>query len=250
MRWKHFCKGSNLGKPWAEAWRLENMGIQAVVWDFDGVLLDSELLHMEAETETFKKFGFSLPMTVMKQYFGIKLEDYFGEIAERYGMKSIVHEMIRTHYETLVHYYGEVFPLTPHALEVLNKLAESYDMAIATSRERELAQLAMKRWSLDTYFKSIIYGDDVRAGKPDPEPFLRACGMLGVQPSVAVAVEDAEAGLISAKKAGMDVIALKSEHNRGMDFSRADRVVEDLREIPGLLQDPEGFRVKGVSGCP
>ena len=228
----------------------ENMGIQAIVWDFDGVLLDSELLHMEAETETFKKFGFSLPMTVMKQYFGIKLEDYFGEIAERYGMKSTVREMIRAHYETLVHYYGEVFPLTPHALEVLRELAESYDMAIATSRERELAQLAMKRWSLDTYFKSIIYGDDVRAGKPDPEPFLRACDMLGIQPSAAVAVEDAEAGLISAKKAGMNVIALKCEHNRDMDFSRADRVVEDLREIPGLLQDPEGFQVKGASGCP
>ena len=213
------------------------MGIQAIVWDFDGVLLDSELLHMEAETETFKKFGFSLPLQVMKQYFGIRLADYFGEIAKAYGLQSTVREMIEAHYETLVHYYGEVFPLTPHAREVLEELVESYDMAIATSRERELAQLAMKRWSLDTYFKSVIYGDDVRAGKPDPEPFLRACDMLGVHSSAAVAVEDAEAGLISAKKAGMAVIALKSDHNRDRDFSRADKDVEDLREIPGLLQD-------------
>jgi len=221
------------------------MGIQAIVWDFDGVLLDSELLHIEAEIETFGKFDISPPMSVMKQYLGIKLEDYFGDMAERYGLQGSLGDMIKAHYETLIHYYGEVFPLNPHALEVLDDLTKSYEMAIATSRERELAQLAMKRWSLGPYFKTIIYGDEVRAGKPDPEPFLRACDMLDVPPSAAAAIEDAEAGFVSAKKAGMFVVALKCEHNRDMDFSQANRVVGDLREIPGLLQGLEGFSSKG-----
>ena len=221
------------------------MGIQAIVWDFDGVLLDSELLHIEAEIETFGKFDISPPMSVMKQYLGIKLEDYFGDMAQAFGLQGSLGDMINAHYDTLIHYYGEIFPLNPHALEVLDDLAKSYEMAIATSRERELAQLAMKRWSLHTYFKTIIYGDEVKAGKPDPEPFLRACDMLDILPSAAVAIEDAEAGFESAKKAGLYVIALKSEHNRDMDFSQANRVVEDLQEIPGLLQNLEGLRSKG-----
>jgi HAD superfamily hydrolase (TIGR01509 family) len=212
------------------------MGIQALVWDYDGVLLDSEPLHIEAEIETFGKFNFRPPMHVMKQYFGIKLEDYFGDMAKRYGLQSSLQDMIKAHYETLIRYYSEVFPLNPHALEVLDGLAKCYVMAIATSRERELAQLSMKRWSLGSYFKSIVYGDDVEAGKPDPEPYLRVCEILNVLPSSAVAVEDAEAGFESARRAGMYVIALKWGHNRGMDFSRANRVVEDLREIPELLQ--------------
>lgn len=213
------------------------MGIQAIVWDFDGVILDSELLHMEAETETFGKFGLEVPRSVMERYFGVKLEDYFGDMAERYGLQSSAPEMIRTHYKTLIRYYGEIFPLTPHVREVLGTLAETYSMAIATSRERELAQLALKRWSLEEYFQSIIYGEDVGAGKPDPEPYRRACSKLGIDPAAAVAIEDAEAGFVSAKRACMRVIALRAKHNRNMDFSRADRVVEDVRQIPDLLKN-------------
>ena len=127
--------------------------------------------------------------------------------------------------------------MNPSTLEGLDDLVKSYEMAIATSREKELAQLSMKRWSLQSYFKTIVYGDEVKTGKPDPEPFLRACDMLKVLPSAAVAVEDAEAGFESAKKAGMYVVALKWEHNREMDFSQANQVVEDLRKIPGLLRD-------------
>jgi HAD superfamily hydrolase (TIGR01509 family) len=211
------------------------VGFKAIVWDFDGVLIDSEPLHIEAEIETFGKFNIKPPVSVMKQYLGIKLKDYFADMAQQYGLLEKLGDMIQAHYETLIRYYGEVFPLNPHALEVLEKLSASYDMAIATSRERELAQLSMARWSLDSYFKAVVYGDEVETGKPHPEPYLRACEKLSVAPSNAAAVEDAEAGFASAGEAGLYVIALKWEHNREMDFSRADAVVEDLLEIPDLL---------------
>ena len=212
------------------------MSVRAVVWDFDGVIIDSELLHIEAEIETFGKFNFRPPTHVMKQYLGIKLEDYFGDMAKRYGLESCLGDMIQAHYETLVRYYGEVFPLNPHALEVLDELVARYDMAIATSREKELAQLSMSRWSIQSYFHCIVYGDEVESGKPDPEPYIKACSLLKVPPAEAVAIEDAEAGFESAKRAGMRVIALKWEHNLEMDFSVADHVVEDLREIPAVLR--------------
>ena len=73
------------------------MNIQAVVWDFDGVLLDSELLHIEAEIETFGKYDIRPPSSVMKQYLGIKLKDYFGDMAELYGLQSRLGDMIEAH---------------------------------------------------------------------------------------------------------------------------------------------------------
>jgi len=211
------------------------MHVRAVVWDFDGVLLDSELLHMEAEFETFRQFGFELAESVAKEYFGIKLKDYFTDVAGRFRLQSSADEMIREHYKTLIHYYRDVFPLVPHAREVLEGMRGSYAMALATSRERELAQLALKRHELEGYFDALIYGEDVTAGKPDPEPFLTACEALGVHPQEAIVVEDAEAGFVSARRAGMRVIARRAAHNHDLDFSAAHWVVEDLREIPPLI---------------
>jgi HAD superfamily hydrolase (TIGR01509 family) len=213
---------------------------EAIVWDFDGVLLDSELLHMEAEFVTFRKFGFELPPAVAREYFGIKLEDYFRDVASRFELSSPADEMIREHYDTLKHYYRDVFPLVPRAREVLTVLHTAYPMAMATSRERELARLALERHRLDPLFEVIIYGDDTGRGKPDPEPYLEACEALGVDPGTAVAVEDAEAGFTSARRAGLRVIARRAEHNLHYDFSEADWIVEDLEEIPELLARLDG----------
>jgi HAD superfamily hydrolase (TIGR01509 family) len=221
--------------------------IRAVVWDFDGVLLDSEVLHMEAEFETFRTFGFEIPVSVAKEYFGIKLEDYFGDVVRRFKPGFSAEEMIRKHYDTLLHYYRNVFPLAPHARSVLEELEGRYAMALATSRERELAQLALQRHGLEHFFDALIFGEDVSAGKPDPEPFVRACGILGVEPREAVAVEDAEAGFTSARRAGMRVIARRAAHNRELDFSAAHCIIEDLREIPLQIECMAGYDRGGAA---
>jgi HAD superfamily hydrolase (TIGR01509 family) len=211
------------------------MRIQAIVWDFDGVILDSELLHIKAEYETFARFGLQPQESLMKQYFGVKLEDYFSDIARKFGLGSSLEEMIAAHYETLKHYYSSLFPLVPHVQTVLSSLEKSYKMAVATSREEELAVLALQRYSLMGYFEAMVYGEDVKSGKPDPEPFCKACRKLNIDPVAAVAVEDAEAGFESAGRAGMHVIARRGKHNREVDFSRAHAVIEDLRDIEDAI---------------
>jgi len=209
--------------------------ISAIIWDFDGVLIDSEPFHIEAEFETTRRFGIPLTMAVAKQYFGLKLEDYFHDIARRYESDIAVDDMISAHYETLRRYYREVFPLVPHVTDVLSRLKGSFFMAVGTSREKELAMLALERFSLVRFFDTIVFGDEVKKGKPDPEIFLRAASILGYAPDKTVVVEDAESGFKAARDAGMGLIARKGEHNVDCDFSMADFVVKDLREIPPLL---------------
>ncbi len=215
------------------------MKIEAIIWDLDGVLIDSESYHIEAEIETFKEFGIELPIPVAKEYFGVKLEDYFSDIVKRYKKNIPIHEMIARHYDTLIRYYREVFPITSGAFEALGDLQDRYRMAIATSREKELAVIALERFSLFGFFETIVYGEDVRSGKPDPEPFLTACTRLNTKPYLCVAVEDSVSGVAAAKRAGMLSIVRKARHNADLNFSNADYAINGLREIPSLLQKIE-----------
>jgi HAD superfamily hydrolase (TIGR01509 family) len=209
---------------------------RGIIWDLDGVLIDSELLHIRAERETLREFGITLTTPIAKQYFGVKLTDYFKDIARRFGPDIPATLMIRKHLDTLKKYYGEIFPLAPHTVEVLNALKNQYPMGIATSRERELAQIVLERFSLFPFFETVVYGDDVEKGKPHPEAFIKAAGLMKMDASSIAVVEDSISGYIAGQKAGMHVSALKAAHNHDLDFSQADFTVEDLREIPPLLK--------------
>jgi HAD superfamily hydrolase (TIGR01509 family) len=210
--------------------------IHGIIWDLDGVLIDSELLHMEAERETLGQFDIRLTTPIAKEYFGVKLTDYFTDIAGRFGPNIPVQEMIQKHLLTLKKYYSEIFPLVPHTVEVLNTLKKEYPMGIATSRERELASAVLQRFSLFPFFKTVIYGDDVERGKPHPEAFIKVAEKLEIDHSSIAVVEDSISGYIAGQRAGMYVIARKAAHNRDLDFSQADFIIEDLREIPTLLK--------------
>jgi HAD superfamily hydrolase (TIGR01509 family) len=215
---------------------MTDIKIKALIWDFDGVLIDSEPFHIEAEIETLKHYGVRLTRSIALEYLGVKLDDYFSDLADRFKIEAPVDEMITSHYNTLIRYYSEVFPLVPHAVEVLDELRGGYVMSVATSREKQLAGMAMERFSLFKYFGPVVYGDDVKQGKPDPEPFLTAAKQMGVSPGSAVVVEDSTSGVKAAVGAGMIVIVRLADYNRDLDFSLADYTVEDLREIPGLLK--------------
>ncbi len=209
---------------------------EAVIWDLDGVLIDSELLQIEAEMETARRFGIPLTPDIAKEYIGYKMQDYFTMLVHRFNIDVPVLEIILEHSKTLLYQYSHVFPLTLHVEEVLSQLEPGYRMGIATNRERELALAALKRFGLIRYFQAMVFGEDIERGKPDPEPYLMVSSRLGVVPEVCVAVEDSELGFQSAKRAGMLVIARKADHNSHLDFAQADFVIKDLREFPGILK--------------
>ncbi|MGQ9615576.1 MAG: HAD family hydrolase [Spirochaetota bacterium] len=209
---------------------------QAIIWDFDGVLIDSEILQIKAEIETARKFGIPLTPEIAEEYIGYKMQDYFSMLVRRFNINVPVFEIIQEHSKTLYHYYKEVFPLSPHAEEVLKELGSKYRQGIATNRERELALASLRRFGLVNIFQAMVFGEDIDHGKPDPEPYIKVAELLGVEPELCVAVEDSPLGFQSAKRAGMLVVARKAEHNLNFDFSQADYVIVDLREILSILK--------------
>jgi HAD superfamily hydrolase (TIGR01509 family) len=210
--------------------------LDAVIWDLDGVILDSELQHVEAEIDTFESFRIPVTRELAMSYMGARMEEYISEVVKGAGSDIPPSRVFDAHYETLRRYYGEVFGLSPHAREVLTETAGVLKQALATNREEELARLALERHGLHTLFDAAVYGDTVERGKPDPEVFLRAAGLLGCAPASCLVIEDSLTGLQAAREADMRVVIRQAAHNRHVDFSAADYLVTDLRDIPPLIR--------------
>lgn len=214
--------------------------IEGIIWDIDGVILDSEKLHAETESETARNFGIDVnPDDVIKLYSGVKIEQEFMDMARRFSVVMPLDKALAIRREILERHIQEGIPTIPHAEEVLSSLAAQYKLGLVTSSERYFIEPALRGVGLLKLFEAQVYGDEIEHPKPDPEPFLKAASLLGVRPNQAVAVEDSINGFKSAKAAGMLLIARRADHNRYVDFSLADYVVEDLREIPRILG---GFR--------
>lgn len=209
--------------------------VKAILWDMDGVLIDSESHYRRAEVGLFAKFGIQISDEIGKNFMGVPFSKYFPELAKKYNKKVDLEVALEQYNQLIVDLYTNEVALTPKIIDVLKSLNSKYLFALATSTRKELAELVLKRLNLYIFFKVKIFGNQVRNSKPDPEIFLLAAKKLGVSPKECIVIEDSFNGIKAGKAAGMKVIAYKAEHNSFFDFSSADYVVEDLREILGIL---------------
>jgi HAD superfamily hydrolase (TIGR01509 family) len=212
--------------------------IKAIIWDMDGVLIDSENIHPVVESETAKFFGMDFsPEKVRELYLGVQLETEFNDMIKRSGKSGVTYvQMRKVRDEILKKHLKQGIESVPFAKDVISSLSPRYKMALVSSGERFWGEDALDKLGLLTYFDAVIFGEDVENHKPNPEPFLKASESLGVEPSEIIVVEDSESGFKGAKAAGMKLIARRSEHNKEKDFSFADFIIEDLREIPQILE--------------
>ncbi len=210
--------------------------IEGVIFDLDGVVIESEPYFIRAEVEIFSRHGIPLNELVAAEYLGLKLDDYITLLEKRF-QKSVNHTQISAElHKEIKRLYESEIPLVEHVVDVLDELQKTFKLALATSREHRLAKLVMKRLGITQYFQKGVYREDVTKGKPDPEVYVKAAACIDIDPAACVAIEDARSGFEAAKAAGMFVIARKAKHNGAQDFSSADAIVEDMREIPRILR--------------
>jgi beta-phosphoglucomutase len=212
--------------------------IKGVIWDMDGVLIDSEDMHPLIESETAKFFGMNFsPEKVRELYLGVQLETEFNDMIQRSGKTGVTYLRMRKKRDELLRKrLKNGINGIPYTKEVMDSLSSKYKMALVSSGERFWGEDALAKLELLKHFDVVIFGEDVENHKPSPEPFLKAAEVLGIKPPEIIVVEDSESGFRGAKNAGMKLIARKSEHNKMKDFSSADFVIEDLREIPQILE--------------
>ena len=203
---------------------------RAVVFDMDGLLLDTESLWHRAESALFRQHGEQFTREDQLAVMGTGIEFSGRYYAERLGQPAarggeLVDEM---HGYMLAELQREVLA-RPGAAELVERLRGQVRLGLASNSARQLVDVALATAGLADAFDAIVTAEDVEHPKPAPDIYLAACARLGVRPADAVALEDSAPGIAAAKAAGLACIAVPQFAET--DVSVADRVIDSLEEL-------------------
>jgi HAD superfamily hydrolase (TIGR01509 family) len=205
---------------------------EAVVFDNDGLLVDSEACWSKAEGMIFAERGLDYPASIKAEFIGKSVPDTVTLMAQRFGEvgneAAISAQLLKLAAEVIA---AEAEPM-PGAVELVTSLRGRMPIAVASNSPRALVEAALRPAGLWGRFDAMVSFDQVAAGKPAPDLYLKACALLGASAEHSLAFEDSETGLVSARAAGLAVVGVPTLKNLEFD---ADLVVDSLAD-PDLLE--------------
>ena len=179
--------------------------IEAVLFDMDGVIFDTERVYLDHWIKIFEKYGYEMKKEIYVSVMGRGRDNVMKTFLKIYGENLPIEEMYKEKDKLLVQAIedGQV-PMKPGAKEILNFLKENnFKIALATSAKRDRMMMQLKMGKIENEFDAIVCGDDITNSKPDPEIFLKAAQKLSVNPENCVVVEDSPSGIKAAYGAQM-----------------------------------------------
>jgi HAD superfamily hydrolase (TIGR01509 family) len=214
--------------------------IEAVVFDLDGVLLDSEQLWDTAREQLAKERGGRWHDRAQRDMMGMSSREWSRYMHETIGLPEPPEEINREVVERLAAAYRERLPVIPGAREAVERLAARWPLGLASSSNRELIDLALELLGVRHLFGATVSSEEVARGKPAPDVYLEAARRLGVDPTRTAAIEDSHNGILAAKAAGMRVIAVPNRHFPPDEHAleQADLVLDSPAELTADAVEP------------
>ncbi len=219
---------------------LEGLMFQAVIFDFDGVILDSEPLHYKACSFVFAKLGLALSYDeYVDKYLGLSDKEMFPKIfSERSCSFSLdkINALIgekTSRYQEIIKQCDEL-PMIDSVDQYIHHISKKISkiaICSGSTRNEIMAVLAkLKRGGLHAYFNTIVTSEDVQRGKPSPEGYLLTAQRLNVLPDQCMVIEDTPHGVEAAKAAGMFVVALLTSYTKNQ-LQNADKVINNFSQL-------------------
>ncbi len=210
----------------------------AVVFDMDGVIVDSEQVWDEVREQYVRETGGAYSPAATRDMMGMSSVEWSRYMADELGVPGTPQEINAAIVARMLARYGEAPPLIPGAVEAGRMAAGRWPLAIASSSNPELIEVVLRAAGLRELFPVAVSSQEVPRGKPAPDVYLEAARRLGIEPAACTAVEDSHNGIRSAKAAGMRVVAVPNPHFPPDDeaIAQADAVVRSVGELtPELL---------------
>ncbi|MFL6008836.1 MAG: HAD family hydrolase [Rubrobacteraceae bacterium] len=216
--------------------------IEAVVFDLDGVIVDSEHVWDAAREALARERGGRWHEGAQQDMMGMSSVEWSRYMHDVIGLKDPPEEISAEVARRLEATYREELPLIDGATEAVARLAERWPLAVASSSNRPIIDLVLVLSGLDRFFRATVSSEEVSRGKPAPDVYLEAARRLGADPERSAAVEDSRSGILSARAAGMRVVAIPNmRFPPGEEaLAAADVVIPSIGELtPDVVEGSE-----------
>ncbi len=209
--------------------------IKAILWDFDGTLVDSEEIWFEVVAEVFEKFGHKITPKIYQKYLGLTIE----AILERLKVDLNIHISVDDFRAQITKKLtAHDIPLVDDAFATLSNLHKlGITMGVVTASHLAWNKPILIHHDIFQFFKFIVSQDDVDNNKPHPESYLKAIDLLQIPLDEIIVVEDSSVGITAAHDAGLRVIAKLGKFNSSEYLSDADYIINELKEVTKIVEN-------------
>ena len=210
--------------------------IKAIIFDMDGLMIDSERVTFECYQEILKGMNLTMDEEFYKTLLGKPLKGIYQRFYDVYGNDFPIEDVIKdVHALMAKRFETEGVPIKTGLKSLLEYLKENnYKTIVATSSNRDRVDTILSQAQITDYFDDSICGDEVTKGKPNPEVFLKSCQKLGVNVDEAIVLEDSEAGIQASYDAGIKVICIPDMKYPEKQYE--DKTFKILKDLNGVTE--------------
>ena len=204
---------------------------KAIIFDMDGVLIDSQPLHFEVDMLVLKQFGYPAKLKEVEKYAGMSNADRWAKYKKDYMLQATETELINAHVLALKNLFGSKEDLKPiHGIvPLLNMLKESeLKMSVASSSSYDFVHMVLDKLQIAEYFDIVVSGEDMQKSKPAPDIFLATVEKHGCSVEECVVIEDSQNGVLAAKTANIKCVGYINKTSGEQDITKADLIIDDF----------------------
>jgi len=207
--------------------------MKAVIFDMDGVLIDSEPMHLKVENMMLDRLGIDAPENYLKQFVGWTNPAMWKKIRSDYKVKESIEELIDIQMEMKLNYLNENdYEPIDGVIDLLDELQEKQvKIGLASSSPVEFIDAVLKKLKIEEYFLKWQSGENVENSKPAPDVFFEVAKLIEEDTKDCIVVEDSKSGTIAAKSAGMKCVGFQNINSGNQDLSEADTIVDSMTMI-------------------
>lgn len=212
--------------------------IKAIIFDMDGVIVDSEPLQLEIERKVCNDFNIHLPLSEWDHFKGIREKDMWEYIVNNFTDGSISASTLMEHkINSYLKIASQKVQLIPGAREFIKKAKKRIGkLALTTSQVQRVQQFFFNKFNLNPYFDVVTTAEGIQHGKPNPEPYLKTVEKLKIPAKNSLIIEDSDNGIISAKTAGCIAVGITTSFPKErLQQAGADYIVDTFKELSHLL---------------
>ncbi|WP_456437220.1 HAD family hydrolase [Psychroserpens sp.] len=207
---------------------------KAVLFDMDGVIVDTEPLHHSAYHQMFNDVNIEVSDALYASYTGQSTYEICKQLVSHFSLPLSPHTLVDIKRDRFKYLFDndKSLALIDGVLNLIKDYhANGMTLVLASSASMDNINRILKHFDLDQYFKAKISGADLKASKPHPEIFIKAAELSKYKPDQCFVIEDSTNGIIASKSANIFCVGFNSPHSNGQDYSKADVVIEHFNEI-------------------